>query len=116
MLGSAVEVKVARRALLEPEPVMLRRVLEELRCLLEHVLGLGLVFGRIVGGGRRGSLVDARLLIGLEARLGDVLLNVELGRLLDLDLVLGPVAGSRLRRRRLGTAGRIVATGGSLRV
>ena len=47
--GSAVEVEVLRRALLEPEPVVLRRVLQELRCLLEHVLvlagGIGLGLG-----------------------------------------------------------------------
>src|ERR1022692_666838 len=35
---SAVEIEVARRALLEPEAVMLRRVLEELWCFFEHVL------------------------------------------------------------------------------
>src|SRR4051794_27862390 len=38
-----VEVEVARGALLEPEPVVLRRLLEELRRLLEDVLTLGLV-------------------------------------------------------------------------
>src|SRR5687768_10794716 len=42
-----VEVEVPRRLLLEPEPVVLRRLLEEVRCVLEHVgvarLGLVLV-------------------------------------------------------------------------
>ena len=48
------EVEVARRLLLEPEPVVLRRLLEELRRLLEHVLAVGLVVGRDdVLGGRR---------------------------------------------------------------
>ena len=36
--GLLVEVEVPRRLLLEPEPVVLRRLLEELRRLLEHVL------------------------------------------------------------------------------
>ena len=40
---SAVEVEVARRPLLEPQPVVIRRVLEELRRLLEHVFALGLL-------------------------------------------------------------------------
>ncbi len=35
---SAVEVEVSRRPLLEPKPIVLWGVLEELRCLLEHVL------------------------------------------------------------------------------
>lgn len=61
--GSAVEVEVLGWALLEPEPVVLRCVLEEIRCLLEHVLILFLI---------------------LVARgLGQVLLNIELGRLLS---------------------------------
>jgi hypothetical protein len=36
--GLIVEVEVAGRALLEPQSVVLRRVLEELRGLLENVL------------------------------------------------------------------------------
>ena len=45
--GSAVEVEVARRALLEPEPVVVGRVLEEFRRLFEDVVlvltgGIGL--------------------------------------------------------------------------
>ena len=36
--GLAVEVEVARRALLEPQPIVLGRVLEELGCLLEYIL------------------------------------------------------------------------------
>jgi hypothetical protein len=38
----AVEVEVAGRPLLEPEPVVIRRVLEKLGCLLEHVLSIPL--------------------------------------------------------------------------
>jgi hypothetical protein len=36
--GLIVEVEVARRALLEPQPVVLRRVLQELGRLLENVV------------------------------------------------------------------------------
>jgi hypothetical protein len=43
--GSALEVEVLWRALLEPEPIVLGRVLEKLRRLLEHVIGL---LGRLV--------------------------------------------------------------------
>ncbi len=39
---SAVEVEVPRRALLEPEPIVLWGVLQELRCLLEDILVYGL--------------------------------------------------------------------------
>src|SRR4051812_29399863 len=35
-----VEVEVARRALLEPQPVVLRRLLQEVRRLLQQVLGV----------------------------------------------------------------------------
>src|SRR3954470_6842722 len=57
---SGVEVEVARRLLLEPEAVVLRRLLEEVRRLLERVLlglrlGLGLVVeAPLVGLGGRG--------------------------------------------------------------
>ena len=44
----SVEIEVARRLLLEPQPVVLRRLLQEVRRLLEHVLALG----RRLGGGR----------------------------------------------------------------
>src|SRR5580692_10999959 len=37
---SAVEVEVLRRLLLEPQPIVVRRVLQELRRLLEHVFSL----------------------------------------------------------------------------
>ena len=37
-----VEVEVARRALLEPEPLLLGRVAQELGRLLEHVLGVAI--------------------------------------------------------------------------
>src|SRR5437868_13131961 len=43
--GLLPEVEVARRLLLEPEAVVLRRVLEELRGLLEHVLVFALALG-----------------------------------------------------------------------
>src|SRR5579884_4430212 len=62
----AVEVEVARGALLKPETVVIRRVLEEVRRLLQHVLAFGngwswllldVIFGRllieVVGGRRR---------------------------------------------------------------
>src|SRR3954452_18619021 len=48
-MGSVVEVEVARRALLEPEPIVLRRLLEELRRALEDVAVLGLGLRRCVG-------------------------------------------------------------------
>src|SRR5260370_26383301 len=38
--GLLVEVEVAWRTLLEPEPVVVRRVLQELRRLLDHVVFL----------------------------------------------------------------------------
>src|SRR5436309_621980 len=43
-----VEIEVPRRALLEPQPIMIRRVLEELGRLLEHVLALCLVPGVLI--------------------------------------------------------------------
>src|SRR4051812_34055403 len=79
--GSAVEVEVARRLLLEPQPVVLRRLLQELRRLLEHVVAvarrggrvfprvldrrrvdrdLGLVGRRLLGRGRRWLLLERR--------------------------------------------------------
>src|SRR3954451_1726382 len=54
--ASAVEVEVARGALLEPEPVVLRRLLEEVGRLLEQVLTVGLVVGRDDVGLVRGRL------------------------------------------------------------
>src|SRR5579871_6863724 len=62
-----VEVEVARRALLEPQSVMVRRVLEEVGRLLEHVIPfrrfrhwplelfvcLDLILGRLLLKGRR---------------------------------------------------------------
>jgi hypothetical protein len=44
-----VEVEIARRALLEPEPVLLRRVAQEVRGLLEHVLHMLLILLLIAG-------------------------------------------------------------------
>src|SRR4051812_35734106 len=65
-----VEVEVARRLLLEPEPVVLRRLLEEVGRLLEHVLlarlgirwlGLDRLGG--CGPGRCRRLVGARVVV-----------------------------------------------------
>src|SRR5690242_4165144 len=53
-----VPVEVARRLLLEPEPVVLRRLLQELGSLLEDVLRAG-VLGRL----RRRRLRGRRLLL-----------------------------------------------------
>src|ERR1700733_5883950 len=48
---STVEVEVPRRALLEPEPVVIGRVLKELRGGLEHVVvGLGLILELVLLG------------------------------------------------------------------
>src|SRR4051794_4452303 len=74
---SAVEVEVARRLLLEPEPVVLGRLLEEVRRLLEHVL-VGLLGGGLLRG-RLLVVVEAPLVGpaagggGLRGRRGDVL-------------------------------------------
>src|SRR5690606_23120216 len=75
--GSVVEVEVARRALLEPEPVVLGRVLEEVRRLLEDVVLGGSVGERLL------RLVGPRLLLG-RRRLGLGSLRLDLG-LLRLD-------------------------------
>src|SRR5260370_26819429 len=59
-----VEVEVARRALLEPEPVVLRSLLQEVRRLLEHVIvlgGLRLLAGRVIAGHEVAMLVIPRL-------------------------------------------------------
>ena len=56
-----LEVEVARGLLLEPEPVVLRRLLEELGRLLQHVLALGLLVGRHdVASGPRARRAAAR--------------------------------------------------------
>src|SRR4051794_41475343 len=52
--GSAVEIEVPRRALLEPQPVVLGRLLEELRGLLEDV-GLLVALGLLLRGARGGG-------------------------------------------------------------
>ena len=62
----AVEVEVARRALLEPEPVVIRRVLEELGRLLQHVLVDWCRLVVLVG--RRRLDVELRGRIGLLVR------------------------------------------------
>src|SRR3954449_7522532 len=65
--GSAllVEIEVARRLLLEPETVVLRRLLQEVRGLLEHVLlVLELrILDRLEAAWRRGA--ESRLRLGL---------------------------------------------------
>src|SRR3954470_15758188 len=76
--GLLVEVEVARWALLEPQPVVLRRLLEEVRRLLQQVLAL-LVRGDVVrgraalgGGGVGGGELRRRV-----RRLGGGLVVVE---------------------------------------
>src|SRR3954454_906144 len=59
---SAVEVEIARRALLEPEPIVLGRLLQELGCLLQHVLGLALLRGAAFGLGDVGRREGLRRL------------------------------------------------------
>src|SRR3954469_7451091 len=54
--ASTVEVEVPRGTLLEPEAVVLGRLLEELRRLLQHVLGLAVAVGRGRGRFGRGRL------------------------------------------------------------
>ena len=90
--ASVVEVEVARRLLLEPEPVVLRRVLEEVGRLLEHVL-----VGRRSARRRR-----------LDRRLLDDGLVVEHGRLVGRR---GLGLRSAVRRRAGGSASS--STGGS---
>src|SRR4051794_30577157 len=107
-MGSVVEVEVARRALLEPEPIVLRRLLEELRRALEDVavlveLGLRLRLGLGLGIRLRRRVLHRRLVDRavdvprdrLRLRLGLGLgLEIEVGLRLELDL------GLRLRRLR----------------
>src|SRR5579875_1993668 len=62
--GSAVEVAVARRALLEPEAVVVRGVLEELGGLLQHVLAVVLAGGRLGGGSTRVGEAPPGVLFG----------------------------------------------------
>src|SRR5437764_604131 len=81
--GSVVEVEVLGRFLLEPEPIVLGGVLQELRCLLEDVLALFLGFLdlalltlvvalRLLGG----RLVGARVGLRVRFRLGLRLLDL----------------------------------------
>ena len=53
--GSVVEVEVPRGLLLEPEPVVLRRLLEEVGCLLQHVAVRG---GRLEAACRSGPIAS----------------------------------------------------------
>src|SRR5262245_10177562 len=100
----SVEVEVAPRLLLEPEPVVLWGLLKEIGCVLEHVrivlFGLVLVLARLVVGvvldrrePARRSAARALRLVGL----------VELGLAEGLRRVerLGLVERLRLGRRRL---------------
>src|SRR4051794_32100758 len=64
----ASEIEVARRALLEPEPVVLRGLLQELRRLLEDVLGLVVVLGLRLGAGGGADLVGVELARRLRGR------------------------------------------------
>src|SRR4051794_34892265 len=69
------EIEVARRLLLEPEAVMLGRVLEKLGCVLEDVLGWALdrahlVFGRLFGRLPRWRLIGVGPLGGRVADVG----------------------------------------------
>src|SRR5690349_25175358 len=58
--GLLVPVEVARRLLLEPQAVVLRRLLEEVGRLLEHVLALGrlLALGRALSRLGVGEVLD----------------------------------------------------------
>src|SRR4051794_38847941 len=129
---SLVEVEVARRPLLEPEPVVFRRLLQEVRRLLQKVLGV-LVGGDVVhrpaplrvlgvGGRELARVVHARLVLlepgAAGARGGWRLVQRgrRLGRLLDVrrEVVLAPlrrlvrILGIRPRERLAGRrAGRI---------
>src|SRR3954453_2460619 len=97
-----IEVEVARRLLLEPEAVVLGRLLEELRRLLEHVLAtrLGIGLDHVgIGRPRRGLVLERvvdRDLVGLvEPRLG-------LRRLLHGGHLRQGLRGRRGRGSRLG--------------
>ena len=87
--GLLVPVEVARRLLLEPQAVVLGRLLEEVRGLLQHVLLAGLrIFAarleRLLGGDLVGLVVEPRVLVvagrrrgvGLRRQLGDARLAV----------------------------------------
>src|SRR4051794_22798689 len=117
---SGVEIEVARRLLLEPEAVVLRRLLEEVRRLLERVLlglrlGLGLVVeAPLVGlGGRGPDRPDGLVGLGVERAAGgrwrrrlDLLGGeggvdvVEPGGILGSELVLGREGVEILVRHR----------------
>src|SRR5205085_9262398 len=112
------EVEVPGRLLLEPEPVVVRRVLEELRRLLEHVvLGRRLGSGRARGGRRLvgpGLVVDGRRRVAqrvVENGRGVTPWIVVLGR--RLVVTKGGIA-VRLRRAGLGRLDRGVLGGGIL--
>jgi len=115
-----IEVEVPRRALLEPEAVLLGRVAEEVGGLLEHILAaIGFVYipggdvrlvpnvGRRLNHGLSGDLPFKRLHIGAGASRGVRFiltplqhgLHVQLGGLLD---DRGGVTNSNARQREIG--------------
>src|SRR3954451_18351492 len=104
--GLLVPVEVARRLLLEPQTVVLGRLLEEVRRLLEHVLlalGLGLLatcLERLLGRHLVGLVVEPRVLV-VAGRGGGVVLRRDLGdaRLAVGELVDRRLGGGRLRGR-----------------
>src|SRR3712207_6438367 len=104
-----VEVEVLRGLLLEPEPVVLRRLLEEVRRALELVVRLGVrrhhVAVRLGGAAARGGLLLAtqRLEVVERVRLRRL---VALARRRGVPVLLAPVAG------RHGAGSRAAARGG----
>src|SRR5579875_491526 len=101
--ASAVEIEVARRALLEPETVVIGGVLEELGGFLEHVLvvggfgGPGRVVARmlglvLLGGGALGVVLRGRRDVDRAHDLGAM--RIVLGGRLVLDA--RPAPGARL--------------------
>jgi hypothetical protein len=117
--GSAVEVEILRRTLLEPQPVVVGRVLKKFRGLLEQLLAVALVplpgsgpgiLGRLPRRVRRSGTGMAGLGVGLfevlaVEEIGSMnsgLLAYRIGLMRHLEVGLG----SKLGRRRL-----IVGTG-----
>src|SRR4051794_13043896 len=128
-MGSVVEVEVARRTLLEPEPIVLRRLLEELRGALEDVAVLVLDHGlrlgrRVLHRGLVDRALDVlcdrlgfRLRLGFRRRLRRRLrldIEVGLGLELDLGLRLRRLRGAADRTERLALLARDVAGIGSV--
>src|SRR5260370_14987321 len=93
--GLLVEVEVAWRTLLEPEPVVVRRVLQELGRLLEHVVFLRPSLRIALGG------FSLPRMFGFDVVFGGLLAEVILGQRLG-----ARVRASRLTRRGAGRRGR----------